>query len=148
MKIMVVEDDFAARLTLQSFLDSYGRVDTAEDGEQAVDLFKKAFADGERYDLILLDIMMPRMHGHEALRQIRSHEREQGVRDVDEVKVIMVSALADPKNVIQAYHKGGATSYITKPIDFNAIIETIVELGLLEPGRKEKGRGTEEREWR
>ena len=135
MKIMVVEDDFAARLTLQSFLESYGAVDVAEDGEQAVDLFKSAAASGTPYDLILLDIMMPRMHGHEALRQIRSHEKELGIPDTREVKVIMVSALADPKNVIQAYHKGGATSYITKPIDFNAIIETIVELGLMEPGQ-------------
>jgi len=134
MKIMVVEDDFAARLTLQSFLESYGAVDVAEDGEQAVDLFKSAAANDAPYDLILLDIMMPRI-GHEALRQIRSHEKELGIPDTREVKVIMVSALADPKNVSQAYHKGGATSYITKPIDFNAIIETIVELGLMEPGQ-------------
>lgn len=98
-----------------------------------VELFKQAQAAGNGYDLVLLDVMMPRMHGHEVLQQIRDFEIKQGVVPVEEVKVIMISALSDPKSVIRAYQKGRATSYLTKPVDRNAIVETIVELGLLEP---------------
>jgi CheY-like chemotaxis protein len=72
MKTLIVEDDFTSRLLLQEFLKSYGPTHVAVNGREAVDAVRAALEAGERYSLICLDIMMPLVDGHEALRQIRS----------------------------------------------------------------------------
>jgi two-component system chemotaxis response regulator CheY len=46
------------------------------------------------------------------------------------VKIIMTTVLEDPKNVIEAYNKGGATSYLVKPVERNKVIEELDRLGL------------------
>lgn len=117
MRFLIVEDDFTSRKFLQGILSSHGDCDMAVNGKEAVEAFETALEAGTPYHLICMDIMMPEMNGQDALKQIRSIERNHGVRSVDEVKVVMTTALDDPKNVVEAYYKGGATSYVPKPID-------------------------------
>ena len=105
MRILVVEDDFGSRRMMQKLLESYGDVDIVVDGEEAVEAFRMAWEDSKPYKLIFMDIMMPKMDGHEALKRIRELEREMGVKSADEAKVIMTSVLEDPKNVIEAYYR-------------------------------------------
>ena len=83
-------------------------------------------------DLVLLDIMMPEMDGQTALRSIRAIEKERGILPANEAKVIMTTALDDPKNVVEAYYKGGATSYVPKPIDKHMLLHLLKNLGLIE----------------
>ena len=131
MKVLIVEDDFTSRKLLQSILSPYGECDVAVNGKEAVDAFSLALETGEPYDLICMDIMMPQMDGQEALRKIRSVEKEKNVPPQDEVKVVMTTALDDPKNVVEAYYKGGATSYIPKPLDRQLFIHLLRNLGLI-----------------
>ena len=116
MRFLVVEDDFGSRRLLQVLLAQYGQCDVVVDGNEAIEAFRLAWEENEPYDVILLDIMMPNLDGQEALRTIRSVEREIGIATDDEVKVIMTTALEDPKNVVEAFYEGGATSYLVKPI--------------------------------
>lgn len=129
MRILIVEDDFGSRRLLQALLKPYGTCDVVVDGAEAVEAFRLAHEDGQRYDVIFLDIMMPRLDGQEALKQIRTVEKELGIRGVEEVKVVMTTALEDPRNVVEAYYRGGATSYIVKPIDKEKIMEEMGKLG-------------------
>ncbi|THB67266.1 MAG: response regulator [Desulfovibrio sp.] len=131
MKVLIVEDDFTSRKLLQTILSPYGDCDIAVNGKEAVEAFSQAYASDAPYDLICMDIMMPEMDGQEALKQIRTIERESGVRGAGEVMVIMTTALDDPKNVVEAYYKGGATSYIPKPIDKQLFIHLLRNLGLI-----------------
>ena len=78
MKCLIVEDDFAARRLLQRYLSSHRDCDIAVDGNEAVEAFRQATDEKEPYDLICLDIMMPNMNGHEALKAIRQIESEHG----------------------------------------------------------------------
>ena len=71
MKILVVEDDFGSRRMMQKLLEPYGDVDVVVDGEEAVEAFKMAWEESTPYDMIFMDIMMPKMDGHEALKRIR-----------------------------------------------------------------------------
>jgi len=128
-KILVVEDDFGSRRMMQKILQDYGDVDVVVDGEEAVQAFSMAKDDNKKYDAIFLDIMMPRMDGHEALKRIRAIEKELGVNPASEVKIIMTTVLEDPRNVVDAYFSGGATSYLVKPVDRLKIRSEMQKLG-------------------
>jgi len=131
MKALVVEDDFASRKLLQKILAPYGEVDIAVNGVEAIDAFTKSLDEGAPYELILMDIMMPEMDGQTALKNIRAIERERNITSMQEAKVIMTTALDDPKNVVEAYYKGGASSYVPKPIDKQMLLHLLKNLGLI-----------------
>jgi two-component system chemotaxis response regulator CheY len=131
MRILIAEDDFTARRQLKDILSPYGDCDIVVDGEEAVQAFRLAREEGEPYDLIFMDIMMPNVDGLEAVKLIRAMEKEVGIRGSMEVKIVMVTALDDPKIVINAFYKAGATSYIVKPIQKIKLIEEIQGLGLI-----------------
>lgn len=130
MRFLIVEDDFTSRKFMQTILSPYGDCDIAVNGKEALAAFEASLS-GEKYDLICLDIMMPEMDGQEALRRMRDIERSKGIRSTDEVKVVMITALDDPKNVVEAYYKGGATSYVPKPVDRQLFIQLLKNLGVI-----------------
>ena len=134
MRILVVEDDFGSRRMMQKILMPYGDVDVVVDGEEAVRAFKLAIEEASPYAVVFMDIMMPKMDGHEALRKIRETEKSLGVKTSDEAKVIMTTALEDPKNVFEAYYEGGATSYLVKPIDTEKIRKELEKLNFEKSG--------------
>ncbi|MBC8412945.1 MAG: response regulator [Nitrospira sp.] len=129
MRILVVEDDVTSRKILQKFLSEFGETDTGVNGEEAISAFKTAHAEGKPYELICLDIMMPIMDGQEALQQIREFEKENGIAANGEVKIIMTTALNDPKNIFEAFYTGGAISYLVKPIDKQKLLSELKQLG-------------------
>jgi two-component system, chemotaxis family, chemotaxis protein CheY len=128
MRILIVEDDFTSRRLLQAYLSPFGQCDIAVHGKEAVKAFKQAWLEKSPYDLICLDIMMPEMDGQDALKQIRAFEKERGIIGNDEVKVIMTTALDAPRDVFEAYYRGGCTSYLVKPIDRKALIREMKAL--------------------
>ena len=107
MKCLIVEDDFISRRVLKELLSSSFDCDIAVNGEEAITSFRLAHEGKRPYDLICMDIMMPGVDGQEALRCIRALEKELEVPPHLEVRVIMTTALDDPRTVVQAYYKGG-----------------------------------------
>ncbi|MFW6022106.1 MAG: hypothetical protein ACOCQW_01120 [Halanaerobiaceae bacterium] len=70
MKTLVLEDDFVSSTLLKAMLSPYGPVDIAENGRVGYEFFKKVLDDGDRYDFICLNILVPCMDGQEALMEI------------------------------------------------------------------------------
>ena len=105
-KILLV-DDSSTVLLMEKMILSKSRYQlvTACDGQEGLD---KAVA--ERPDLILLDVVMPRMDGFEVCRRIREREEMRGV------PVIMVTTRGELSSVETGY-QSGCTDYITKPIN-------------------------------
>lgn len=132
MRILVVEDELASRKFMTHVMGRFGECLFAVDGAEAVLMFKQALIEQSPFDLVCMDIMMPRMNGHEALQMLRKVEGENGIRPKDEVKVIMTTALSDPRNVVEAYYEGGATAYLPKPISSESIEDVMAELGFVE----------------
>lgn len=132
MKTLIVEDDFISRRILRELLNSYGDIEIAVDGEEAVTAFRLAHDAKAPYELICMDIMMPKMDGREALRQIRQLEKELEVPPNFEVKIIMTTALDDPKTVFDSFYQDGATAYLVKPISKQKLIRELRALGLIQ----------------
>lgn len=131
MKCLIVEDDFISRRILKELLSRYFDCDVAVNGVEAITAFRLSHEDKHPFDLICMDIMMPLINGVEALKTIRELEKQLKVPPYLEVKVIMTSALEDPKTVVQSFYQAGATSYIVKPIIMQKLINEIRSLGLI-----------------
>jgi two-component system, chemotaxis family, chemotaxis protein CheY len=130
MRILIVEDDFDARLMLQMSVEGLGQCDMAVNGNEAVRAFQLAHSQGRPYDLILLDIMLPELNGREALSEMRRLEDELGLGGKQRVPVIMVSALDDAENIIGSFFKEGCEAYLTKPYRRESLLNEIKKLGL------------------
>lgn len=131
MRFLIVEDDFTGRKLMQAILSEYGDCDIAVDGKEAVDAFQMSWVKNKPYDLICMDIMMPNMDGQEALKAIRNIENDLAVKPQDEVKVIMTTALDEPRNVFDTIYKGGAAAYLVKPIEKKKLLRELSKLGLI-----------------
>lgn len=130
MRILLAEDDFASRKFMDKYLSRYGDCDITVDGKEAVDAFIMALDEGEPYDLICLDVMMPVMDGYQALDEIRRIEKEQGIGTGRAVKIIMVTALNEEKNVKRAFDMN-CTAYSGKPIDTKKFDILLKKIGLI-----------------
>jgi len=127
MKFLLVDDDATARELLRMILSPYGHCALAFDGQEAVDAVRLALEDGRPYDLICLDIMMPKVDGHKALDRIRRLEAEHGVCGSDGAKVIMTTALHDAKHCLRAFREG-CESYFTKPLQQSELLDCVRDL--------------------
>ena len=114
-KILLVEDNELNREIAQSVLDELGLVvDAAENGSVALEMLKTAKPDA--YDLILMDVQMPVMDGHEAARQIRALNNDY----FKKVPIVAMTANAfeeDRKSAMEA----GMNEHIAKPIDVDKL---------------------------
>lgn len=130
MKILIVEDDFMSRKLMMACLVNYGTCDIAVDGNEGVAAFEQALSEGEPYDLVTLDIMLPGMNGQEVLQQLREIEEDFQVHHEDATKIIMTTALKDSTNVMNAF-KCQCDAYFTKPIEIGALQKQLATLGLV-----------------
>lgn len=103
-RILVVDDNADVRLALATILEDAGHeVIEAEDGEEVFDLVVS-----EEPELVLLDVMMPKVSGFDALATLKADTR------TSQVPVIMVTAKGRPEDMAMA-RSLGAVEYITKP---------------------------------
>ena len=117
-KILVADDSETILLLLRTRLEMEGHeVETASDGQEAIDALRRD--SGQAPDLLLLDAMMPRKSGIDALRELR----ENGV----ETPALIVSAHTDGGNGA-AHSDLEIAAYIPKPIDFERLFAKITEL--------------------
>ena len=133
IKILIVEDEYISRILLKELLTPFGDCDMVTNGLDAVDVLEKSYSvAGNRYDLVCLDIMMPKMSGHEVLREMRRIERDNDIYGEDAAKVLMVTALDDAKNIMEALVEGRCEAYLTKPISRARLEEHLRNLQLIE----------------
>lgn len=121
VRVLLVEDDFVSRLMLQTFLSRYGDCHIAVNGKEAVEAFQIALDQGQKYDMVCMDIMMPEMDGREAVRQIRALEEAHGILSSSGAKIVMTTAVEDIKEVIQCFQQL-CDAYLMKPIDLGQLL--------------------------
>jgi DNA-binding response OmpR family regulator len=110
--ILYVDDEDALRTLVKNQLISEGyEVETADDGDTAINLLKT-----RKFQIVLLDVRMPRVNGIEVLKFIKAN--------VVGSRVIMLTAVDDLSVAIESV-KLGANDYLTKPYDLNVLLSAI-----------------------
>ena len=110
-KILIVEDNYDYRELLLNFLDSAGyEVAAAKDGEEALLAARQGC-----FDLILLDVMLPKMDGYGVCREIRK---------ISSVPVIMLTALGSEEHQMRGYELQ-IDGYVTKPVSMPLLIQKV-----------------------
>lgn len=128
MKILIAEDDASSRKFLQRFMENYGSCDLTVDGLEALDTFLMALDEEEPYDLVCLDIMMPKVDGVKVLQVIKDLEKQRNFTEEMKTKIIMTTALNDVKLVNQLFDCG-CEAYATKPLDIKKLALVMEKLG-------------------
>lgn len=116
LRVLVVEDNAVNRLVAQRLLERMGHeVHTACDGQQAVEAVKSG-----SYDLVLMDVMMPRMDGLQATAAIRDEEKVTG----SHVPIVALTAHTAPGDDARCLH-AGMNGYLPKPIRYEDLESAI-----------------------
>jgi len=129
MRILIAEDDLVSRQFLQKYLSRYGECDIVVDGLEALDAYMIALKDEQPYELICLDIMMPKVDGVKVLKNIRDMENQRKIPAEKRARIIMTTALAETQFVQQAFEYG-CNAYAAKPIDMERFEEILKKLGI------------------
>lgn len=135
MKILIAEDDLTSRIFMNKYLSRYGEVEVVQNGMEAIDLVINAIELKDYYDLICLDIMMPKVDGIKALKNIREIEKSSKTQP-NPAKIIMTTALNDVETVQSAYGLG-CDAYAWKPIDIEKFDKVLQSLNLIPKTRGE-----------
>ncbi|ORT99843.1 response regulator receiver protein [Anaerovibrio sp. JC8] len=136
MRILIAEDDRISRSFLQKFMATYGEVEVAVDGMDAIDIYMDAIKEGKPFDLLCLDIMMPKVDGLKVLKVIRQLENQNEKASDKKIKIIMMTALADIGYVDEAFRLG-CDAYASKPVDTEKVEEAMRNLGLISEEKKD-----------
>jgi DNA-binding NtrC family response regulator len=110
--VLYVDDEESLRMLVKNQLSSEGfTVDVADDGDTAIDVLK-----AKKFDVILLDVRMPRVGGIEVLKYVKENKIAS--------RVIMLTAVDDLTVAIESV-KQGAVDYLTKPYDLDTLLSAI-----------------------
>ena len=115
--VLLVEDNEDNRIVYSTILKHFGyEVTEALNGEEGI-----AKARSEKPDLILMDVVMPKMNGFEAVRHIRENVQTRGV------PIVMVTSKAEAESMETGY-ESGCSDYIIKPIDSLELVAKVKNL--------------------
>jgi len=119
-RILIVDDEEELRRMLKIYLEHLGyETVVAEDGENALDIFKN---NKKKFELVLLDIKMPKIDGHEVLRRIKDDPK------LKNISVIMLTTTSEDSEIQKCYELG-CSFYMVKPVDYHQFMEAVDSLG-------------------
>jgi two-component system, response regulator len=125
VEILLVEDNAQdAELTLRAFRKNHlaNKVLVARDGAEALAMLFDDATPPARPRVILLDLKLPKVDGLEVLRRVKADPRTRSIP-----VVVVTSSNQDPD--IETAYARGANSYVVKPVDFDAFVATMRDLG-------------------
>lgn len=129
--ILLVEDNKKDELLTIRALNKISvanQVDVAHDGQEAIDYLLGEHGDGSGAQkalpaLVILDLSLPKLDGHEVLQRIRAHARTKLL------PVVILTSSDEEKDITQSY-KLGANSFVSKPVNIDEFTRAVKDLGL------------------
>lgn len=146
LRILLVEDNpedvlIAERSLMKANMRDKSELFIVRDGQEALDFLrhKGKFTEAARPDLILLDLKLPKVNGHEVLAEIKADEH------LRRIPVIVLTVSEREEDMVKAYNSG-ASGYITKPpssAEFAKVIETVLDYWRISELPSQSGNGGE-----
>ncbi|ABE37645.1 multi-sensor hybrid histidine kinase [Rhodopseudomonas palustris BisB5] len=125
LSILVAEDNDINALLIRSLLTKLGHdAVIADDGEQALQSWRAASADGAPFDLVLMDVQMPLLDGIAASRQIRTYEAERQSRRTP-ILALTANSLAEDRAACLA---AGMDGFLVKPLDRDRLVGVLADI--------------------
>ncbi|MGE4352306.1 MAG: response regulator [Bdellovibrionales bacterium] len=123
LKVLIADDHFLVRQFVRNTLQEakITNIQTAADGNEAIDLVQKAKDVKQPYDIVFLDWNMPTISGLEVLNYFRTRP------EYSETAFVMLTAESEQQNIMKAI-KAGATSYIIKPVSPGDLSKKLFEI--------------------
>jgi two-component system chemotaxis response regulator CheY len=131
-RFLIVDDDELSRTILWDFFSEFASCDTAENGYEAIKLFKKAVIDGAPYDLVCTDINMPVSDGHDLIKKIRECEAAYPIINYMRTKIFVISVSGSAADMTHALLDGDCDDYVVKPFHRERLKSLLENYGLLE----------------
>jgi len=129
MKTLIVDDCELSRQLLIISVEAFAETVTiAVDGHEAIEKVRELINSGEQYDLICLDLNMPRVDGHETMQAIREMEHQAGVK---RAVVFMITSSNCPDDMIKAITQGECDDYLMKPVMRRHIVDLLKKHALI-----------------
>lgn len=127
MKILIAEDDYTSRRLLLKFFSGYGDCDALVDGHEALSAYLLALEEGKPYDIVGLDVIMPKMDGLKVLKAMSVLEK--GAARGKIARKFMIAAPDRVKDAEQAA-EFGCEACATKPINAGKLVKIMKKLKL------------------
>lgn len=125
LKILIIDDEFAALKKMEIMLSKFGKCDTATTGAEALKLISTAI-DNEYYNLITFDIGLPDINGIELLIIILAEEKKYNVTS----KKLMISASGTTDNVIRSVKENKCEGFLVKPVKKTTLYRKLSDIGI------------------
>ena len=122
LRVLIVDDNATYRDILHRQVLSWGmRSGCAENGQNALEMLKKAASMGDPYDLVILDMMMPGMDGPELARTIKADSA------ISSVRLILLTSIGQD-NDTETMHRHGISTYLVKPVRQSQLFNSITSV--------------------
>lgn len=129
MKCLIVDDEEFCRDFVATLLSAIADCQQAGSGMEALEKYNAALASDEPFDLVIMDIMMPGMSGHDAAKAIRHVEKEQ--KTGKRVNIVMLTALNSSNDAMESFCSAQSAAYLVKPISKEGLFNVLSKLGLM-----------------
>jgi PAS domain S-box-containing protein len=127
MRVLIAEDHPVNRLLAERWVKRLGALPrTASDGAEAIETYRQAQTSGERFDVVLMDLQMPKVGGLDATRRIRAIEQQHGWQ---RTPIIALSASAMPEEIARC-RAAGMDAFVAKPFDADSLEQGLREAGI------------------
>ena len=129
MKCLIVDDEVFCREFVATLLRSTADCHHASNGNEALAMYNSALAAEAPFDVIVMDIMMPGMSGHDAALAVRQIEKDRNLAKA--VNIIMLTALNSANDAMESFCNEQSAAYLVKPVSKAALFNVLAKLGLL-----------------
>jgi len=129
MKCLIVDDEVFCREFVATLLSATADCIQATSGMEALEKYNSALASDDPFDLVIMDIMMPGMSGHDAAKSIRRIEKEQ--KPAKRVNIVMLTALNSSNDAMESFCSAQSAAYLVKPVSKEGLFNVLSKLGLM-----------------
>ncbi|MBF0564740.1 MAG: response regulator [Nitrospirae bacterium] len=130
MKTLVVDDEVVTVKMLKRLFSRFGQCVSATNGYDALEFVKIAYDEGEPFDILIMDVVMPGLNGFETYSAIRDLEFSLGIEKDSQTKIIIMTGLGISREIFEL-HKTSCMAYLYKPIEVSELMQVLQKNNIL-----------------